>query len=101
MKAFNELFLLAKVLLSMRAQICIIIKSVHKVRSNYGKYFVLALCKVGEMTYTFLVPIHWSQTQFLEGRSPAQFSSNKLQITPAWKFLVILKSLISWIRCVL
>ncbi len=28
----------------------------------------------------------WSQTQFLEGRSSAQFSSNQLQHTPAWKF---------------
>ncbi len=27
-------------------------------------------------------------------------SSNQLQTTPAWKFLVILKTLISWIRCV-
>ncbi len=43
---------------------------------------------------------HWSQTQFLEGHSSAQFSSNQLQITPAWKFLVILKTLISWVRCV-
>ncbi|KAK2905343.1 hypothetical protein Q8A67_007142 [Cirrhinus molitorella] len=40
-----------------------------------------------------------SQTQFLEGRSSAEFSSNQLQLTPAWKFLVNLKSLISWIRC--
>ncbi len=43
---------------------------------------------------------HWSQTQFLEGHSSAEFSSDQLQITPAWKFLVILKTLISWIRCV-
>ncbi len=42
----------------------------------------------------------WCQTQFLEGLSSAQFSSNQLQLTPAWKFLVILKTLISWIRCV-
>ncbi len=32
----------------------------------------------------------WSQTQFLEGYSSAEFSSNQLQITPVWKFLVIL-----------
>ncbi len=32
----------------------------------------------------------WSQTQFLEGHSSAEFSSNQLQLTPAWKFLVIL-----------
>ncbi len=37
---------------------------------------------------------------FLEGHSAAQFSSNQLQITPAWKFLVTLKTLIIWIRCV-
>ncbi len=43
---------------------------------------------------------HWSQTQFLEGHSSAEFSSNQLQITPAWKILVILKTLINWIRCV-
>ncbi len=30
----------------------------------------------------------WSQTQFLEGHSSAEFSSNQPQITPAWKFLV-------------
>ncbi len=42
----------------------------------------------------------WSQTQFLEGHSSAEFSSNQLQITPAWKFLMILKTLIIWIRCV-
>ncbi len=47
-----------------------------------------------------LLLMHWSQTQFLEGHSSAQFSSNQLQITPVWKFLVILKTLISWIRCV-
>ncbi len=40
----------------------------------------------------------WPQTQFLEGHSSAEFSSNQLQITPAWKFLVILKTLIIWIR---
>ncbi len=44
--------------------------------------------------------MHWSQTQFLEGHSSAQFSSNQLQITTDWSFLVILKTLISWIRCV-
>ncbi len=43
---------------------------------------------------------HWSQTQFLEGHSSAEFSSNQLHLTPAWKFLVIQKSLIIWIRCV-
>ncbi len=37
------------------------------------------------------------QTQFLEGRISAQFSSSQLQLTPAWKFLVILKTLIRWI----
>ncbi len=37
----------------------------------------------------------WSQTQFLNGHSSAE-----LQITPAQKFLVILKTLISWFRCV-
>ncbi len=42
----------------------------------------------------------WSQTQFLEGHSSAQYSSNQLQLTPAWKFLVILKTLVCWIRCV-
>ncbi len=42
----------------------------------------------------------WSQTQFLEGHNSAEFSSNQLQITPAWKFLMILKTLIIWIRCV-
>ncbi len=42
----------------------------------------------------------WSQTQFLEGHSSAEFSSNQLQITPAWKFLLILKTLISWKMCV-
>ncbi len=41
-----------------------------------------------------------SQTQFLEGHSSAEFSFNQLQLTAAWKFLVILKRLISWIRCV-
>ncbi len=47
------------------------------------------------------VPLRqWSQTQFLEGHSSVQSSSNQLQFTPAWKFLVILKTLISWIRCV-
>ncbi len=40
----------------------------------------------------------WSQTQFLEGHSSVQFSSNQLQLIPAWQFLAIL---ISWIRCVL
>ncbi len=44
--------------------------------------------------------IQRSQTQFLEGHSSAEFSSSQLQITPAWKFLVILNTLISWIRCV-
>ncbi len=34
------------------------------------------------------------------GPQLAELSSNQLQITPAWKFLVILKTLISWIRCV-
>ncbi len=42
----------------------------------------------------------WSQTQFLEGHSSAEFISNKLKITAAWSFLVILKAFISWIRCV-
>ncbi len=42
----------------------------------------------------------WSQTQFLEGHSSAEFSSNQLQIIPTWKFLVILKTFISWIICV-
>ncbi len=41
-----------------------------------------------------------SQTQFLEGHSSAEFSFNQLQLTPVWKLLVILKTLISWIRCV-
>ncbi len=49
---------------------------------------------------TFKALNQWSQTQFLEGHSSAEFSSNQPQITPAWKFLVILKTLISWIRCV-
>ncbi len=43
----------------------------------------------------------WSQTQFLEGHSSAQFSSSQLQLTPAWKFLAILKTVISWIRCLI
>ncbi len=43
---------------------------------------------------------HWPQTQFLEGHSSAEFSSNQLQITPAWTFLVIMTSVISSIRCV-
>ncbi len=42
----------------------------------------------------------WSQTQFPEGHSFAEISSNQLQHTLAWKFLVILKTLIIWIRCV-
>ncbi len=47
--------------------------------------------------------VHWSrsQSQFLEGHISAQFSSNQLQITPAWTLLLILKTLSSWIRCVL
>ncbi len=59
------------------------------------------------LTLSLTIPIyglihvkHWSQTQFLEGHSSAQFSSNQLQLTPVWKFLVILKSLSGWIRCV-
>jgi len=31
----------------------------------------------------------WFQTQFLKGHSHAEVSSNQLQLTPAWKFLVI------------
>ncbi len=51
--------------------------------------------------YHHYVPVgQWSQTQFLEGHSSAEFSSNQLKITLALKFLVILKTLISWIRCV-
>ncbi len=57
-----------------------------------------------ELLQSFPNPLHyvgqWSQTQFLEGHSSAEFSSNQLQFTPAWKFLVILKTLISWFRCV-
>ncbi len=34
-------------------------------------------------------------TQFLEGHSSAEFSFIQLQITPAWRFLVILKTLFS------
>ncbi len=44
--------------------------------------------------YHHYVPIgQWSQTQFLEGHSSAEFRSNQLQITLAWKFLEILKTL--------
>ncbi len=32
----------------------------------------------------------WSKTQFLEGHSPVQFSSNQLQLTPTWKLLGVL-----------
>ncbi len=53
-----------------------------------------------EMSTLYFCLWQWSQTQFLEGHSSAEFSSNQLQITPAWRFLVILKSFISWIRCV-
>ncbi len=38
---------------------------------------------------TELKPLdQWSQTQFLEGHSSWEFSSNQLQITPVWKFRV-------------
>ncbi len=37
---------------------------------------------------------------FPRGPQLCKFSSNQLQLTPAWKFLVILNILISWIRCV-
>ncbi len=53
-----------------------------------------------ETCHPIMSLILWPQTQFLEGHSSAAFSSNQLQITPAWKFLVILKTLIIWIRCV-
>ncbi len=42
----------------------------------------------------------YKETEFLERHSSAEFSSNQLQTTPAWKFLVMLNTLISWIRCV-
>ncbi len=35
-----------------------------------------------------------------EGREEKQSLEKQLQITPAWKFLVILQTLISWIMCV-
>ncbi len=54
---------------------------------------VMYVCYQGRQ---FMNPLRqWSQTQFLEGHSSAE-----LQLTPAWKFLVILQTLISWIRCV-
>ncbi len=37
---------------------------------------------------------------FIQGHSSAEFSSNQHQITQTWKFLVILKTLISWNGCV-
>ncbi len=35
-----------------------------------------------------------------KGYQSVEFSSTQLQITPAWKFRIILKTLISWIGCV-
>ncbi len=40
------------------------------------------------------------QTQFLEGRSPAEFSSNLAPTHKPCSFQLSLKDLISWIRCV-
>ncbi len=40
------------------------------------------------------------QTQFLEGRSPAEFSSNPAPTHIPCSFQIVLNDLISWIRCV-
>ncbi len=40
------------------------------------------------------------QTQFLEGRSPAEFCSNPAPTHKPCSFQISLKDLISWIRCV-
>ncbi len=40
------------------------------------------------------------QTQFLEGRSPAEFSSNPAPTHKPCSIQLSLKDLISWIRCV-
>ncbi len=40
------------------------------------------------------------QTQFLEGRSPAEFSSNPAPTHILCSFHLSMKDLISWIKCV-
>ncbi len=40
------------------------------------------------------------QTQFLEGRSPTEFSSNPAPTHKPWSFQISLNDMISWIRCV-
>ncbi len=55
-------------------------------------YFILwwkqASIESNDKNITFKTALkQWSQTQYLEGHSSAEFSSKQLQITPAWKFL--------------
>ncbi len=63
-------------------------------------HLITNILKQNHLIINILNLDQWSQTQFLEDHSSAEFSSNHLQITPTWKFLVILKTLISWIICV-
>ncbi len=61
------------------------------------------MCSVGEAPRTCLVTLaleQGCQTQFLEGRSPAEFSSNPAPTHKPSSFQISLKDVISWIRCV-